>query len=114
MRSGPSSTGKVKAKEPRVTRVRYVVSVECLTHLENAQHGARNVTSVAIKTISVHSVGLSSQELGTENPSTSRGCKGRGKPHHSRSRSKSVTKSAYSIESASFQDHSDDLHGENR
>ena len=45
--------------------------------------------------------------------STSRGHKGRGKPHHSRSRSKSVTKSAYSIESASFQDHSDDLHGEN-
>ena len=44
--------------------------------------------------------------------STSRGCKGRGKPHRSRSRSKSVTKSAYSIESASFQDHSDDLHGE--
>ena len=45
--------------------------------------------------------------------STSRGCKGKGKPHHSRSRSKSVTKSAYSMESASFQDHSDDLHGEN-
>ena len=44
--------------------------------------------------------------------SISRGRKGRGKPHHSRSRSKSVTKSAYSIESAS-QDHSDDLHGEN-
>ena len=64
MRSGPSSTGKVKAKEPRV---RYVVSVECLTCLENAQCGARNVTSVAIKTISVHSVGLSSQEPGTEN-----------------------------------------------
>ena len=45
--------------------------------------------------------------------STSRGCKGRGKPHRSRSRSKSVTKSAYSIESAFFQDYSDDLHGEN-
>ena len=45
--------------------------------------------------------------------STSRGCKGKGKPHHSRSRSKSVTKSTHSIESASFQDHSDDLHGEN-
>ena len=45
--------------------------------------------------------------------STSRGCKGKGKPHHSRSRSKAVTKSAHSIESASFQDHSDDLHGEN-
>ena len=45
--------------------------------------------------------------------STSRGCKGKGKPHCSRSRSKLMTKSAHSIESASFQDHSDDLHGEN-
>ena len=44
--------------------------------------------------------------------STSRGCKGKGKPYRSRSRSKLVTKSAHSIESASFQDHSDDLHGE--
>ena len=34
--------------------------------------------------------------------STSRGCKGRGKPHHSRSRSKLVTKSAYSIEQRPF------------
>ena len=68
MRSGPSSIGKVKAKEPKVTRVKYMVSVECLTHLENAQHGTKNVTSVAIKTISVHSVGLSSQKPGTENP----------------------------------------------
>ena len=45
--------------------------------------------------------------------STSGGHKGRGKPHHSRSRNKSVTKSAYSMESASFQDHSDNLHGRN-
>ena len=45
--------------------------------------------------------------------STSRGCKGKGKPCHSRSRSKSATKSAYSMGSASFQDHPDDLHGEN-
>ena len=46
--------------------------------------------------------------------STSRGCKGKGKPcQQSRSRSNPVTKSAYSMESASFQDHSDDLHGEN-
>ena len=44
--------------------------------------------------------------------STSRGHKGKDKPPHSRSRSKSVTKSAHSIESASFQDHLDDLHGE--
>ena len=43
-----------------------MVSVEHLTCLENAQHGAKNVTSVAIKTISVHSVGLSSLEPGTE------------------------------------------------
>ena len=114
MRSGPSGKGKVKAKEPEVTRVKYAVSVECLTCLENAQCGAKSVTSVAIKTTSVHNVGLSSQELGTGSPcSTSRGCKGKGKPHHSRSRSKLVTKSAHSIESASFQDHSDDLHGEN-
>ena len=68
MRSGPSSREKVKAQEPKVTRVRYAVSLECLTCLENAQHGAKNVTSVAIKTISVHSVGLNNQELGTENP----------------------------------------------
>ena len=65
MRSGPSSRAKVKAKEPRV---RYAVSVEHLTCLENAQHGAKNVTSVAIKTISVHSVGLSSWEPGAGNP----------------------------------------------
>ena len=46
--------------------------------------------------------------------STSRGHKGKGKPHCPRSRSKLVTKSAHSIESASFQDHPDDLHGEQR
>ena len=67
MRSGPSSKGKVKAKESEV-RVRYVASVECPTHLENAQRGAKSVTSVAIKITSVLNVGLSSQELGTESP----------------------------------------------
>ena len=45
--------------------------------------------------------------------STSRGHKGKSKPPCSRSRSKLVTKSAHSIESAPFQDHLDDLHGEN-
>ena len=91
-----------------------MVSVECLTCLENAQHGAKNVTSVAIKTISVHNVGLSSQELGTENPTPHpEDARAKVNPHLSRSRSKLVTKSAYSMESASFQDHSDDLHGEN-
>ena len=36
-----------------------------LTPLENAQHGARNVTSVVIKITSVHVVGPNSQETGT-------------------------------------------------
>ena len=44
--------------------------------------------------------------------STSRGCKGKGKCQQSSSRSNQVTKSAYSIESASFQDHSGNHHGE--
>ena len=68
MRLGPSSTEKVKAKGPRVARVRHVANAECLTHIENALCGARNVTSVAIKIISIHVVGLSSQEPGTESP----------------------------------------------
>ena len=42
--------------------------------------------------------------------STSRGCKGKGKCQQSRLRSNQVTKSAHSIESASFQDHSGNLH----
>ena len=85
----------------------------CLTCLENAQHGARNVTSVAIRIISVHVVGLNSQKPGTGSP-VAHPEDVRAKvslPPHSRSRSKSVTKSAHSIESASFQDHSDHLHG---
>ena len=44
------------------------VSVEHLTHLENAQHGAKSVISVAIKITSVPNVGPSSQEGGTESP----------------------------------------------
>ena len=111
MRSGPSSRGKVKAKEPMV---RYAVNVERLTCLENAQHGAKNVTSVAIKNhFSTQCRSKQSAAGNRKSRSTSRGHKGKGKPHHSRSRSKLVTKSAYSMESASFQDHSDDLHGEN-
>ena len=44
--------------------------------------------------------------------STSRGCKNKGKRQQSRSRSNQVTKSAHSIESTSFQDHSGNLHGD--
>ena len=36
-----------------------------LTHQENAQHGARNVTNVEIKTILVHVVGQSKRAHGT-------------------------------------------------
>ena len=44
--------------------------------------------------------------------STSRGCKSKGKCQQSRSRSNQATKSAYSMQSASFQDHSGNLHRE--
>ena len=68
MRSEPS---KEKARdlqqEPEV-RVRYVVSVECLIHPENAQHGAKSVTNVEIRTILVLNAGPSSQEEGIDNP----------------------------------------------
>ena len=68
MRPGPSK-GKVKANKPQPeVRVRYVVSVECLTYLENAQHGTKSVTNVAIKITLVLNVGQSSQEKGIENP----------------------------------------------
>ena len=51
MRSDPSNSGKVTAREPRVALGRHVANAACLTCLENAQHGARNVTSVVIKII---------------------------------------------------------------
>ena len=55
MRSEPSHE---KARDLRLepepeVRVRYVVSVEHLIHLENAQHGAKSVTNVEIRTILV-------------------------------------------------------------
>ena len=56
------------AREPRVALGRHVANAACLTRLENAQHRARNVTSVVIKTISVHVVGPNSQETGTGDP----------------------------------------------
>ena len=70
MRSEPSQE---KAKDLRLepgpeVRVRYVVSVEHLIHLENAQHGAKSVTNVAIKIILVLNVGPNSQEEGIEDP----------------------------------------------
>ena len=70
MRSEPSQE---KARdlglepEPEV-RVRYVVSVEHLIHLENAQHGAKSVTNVEIRIILVLNAGPSSWEEGIEDP----------------------------------------------
>ena len=45
-----------------------MVSVERLIHLENAQHGAKSVTSMAIKIILVLNAGPNSQEEGIEDP----------------------------------------------
>ena len=70
MRSEPSQE---KAKDLRLeptpgVRVRYVVSVEHLIHLENAQHGAKSVINVEIRIILVLNVGPNSQEEGTDSP----------------------------------------------
>ena len=45
-----------------------MVSVEHLIHLENAQHGAKSATNVAIRIILVLNAGPSSQEEGIEDP----------------------------------------------
>ena len=70
MRSEPSQE---KARDLRLepgpeVRVRYVVSVECLIHLENAQCGAKSVTNVEIRPILVLNAGPNSQEEGTDDP----------------------------------------------
>ena len=49
-------------------RVRYVVSVEHLIHPENAQHGAKSVINVEIRTILVCNAGPDSWEEGTDGP----------------------------------------------
>ena len=75
--------------------------------------GAKSVTNVGNKNhFSTQSRSKQSGGGDRRSYSTSRGCKGKGKHQQSRSRSNQATKSAYSMESASFQDHSDDLHGE--
>ena len=70
MRSEPSQ-GKAKDLRPEPTpgvRVRYVVSVEHLIHLENALHGAKSVINVEIRIILVLNVGPNSREEGTDGP----------------------------------------------
>ena len=56
---------KGNGPEPRVAQVRHAVNAICLTHQENAQYGARNVTNVEIKTILVHVGGQSKRAHGT-------------------------------------------------
>ena len=70
MRSEPSQE---KARDLRLepgpeVRVRYVVSVEHLIHPENAQHGAKSVINVEIRTILVCYAGPNSWEEGTDSP----------------------------------------------
>ena len=70
MRSEPSQE---KAKDLRLepgpeVRVRYVVSVEHLIHLENALLGAKSVINVEIRIILVCNVGPDSWEEGTDDP----------------------------------------------
>ena len=113
MRSEPSQE---KAKDlglesgPEV-RVRYVVSVEHLIHLENAQCGAKSVINVEIRIILVLNAGADSHEEGTGSPAVHpEDIRAKANVNSPRSRSNQVTKSAHSIESASFQDHSGNLH----
>ena len=68
MRSEPSKEKARDLKPEPGVRVRYVVSVEHLIHLENAQHGAKNVTNVAIKIILALNAGPNSWEEGIEDP----------------------------------------------
>ena len=113
MRSEPSQE---KAKDlglepgPEV-RVKYVVSVQHLIHRENAQHGAKSVINVEIRIILVLNAGPNSREEGTDSPTAHpEDVRGKGKRQQSRLRSNQATKSAHSIESASFQGHSGNLH----
>ena len=79
MRSRPSNSRKVT--EPRVAQVRHAANAAHLTHPENAQHGAKNVTSVEIKIILVHVVGPGTEkipktETNTDQPIESHKAKG--------------------------------------
>ena len=82
-------------------------------HLENAQHGARKCHKCGNK--NHFSTCCRSKQSGDGNrrsQNRSKGHKGKGNPSRSRSRSKSMTKSAHCIKSDSFQDHWDDIHGD--
>ena len=113
MRSEPSKQRKGQGQRAKGSQGKTCGKCGTSHPPRECQHcRTRNVTSTAIKIISVQIVGLSSQELGTESPiAHPEDVRAKVSPPWSRPRSKSVTKSAHSIESASFQDHLDDLHG---
>ena len=67
-RSEPSKEKARDLEQEPGVRVRYVVSVEHLIHLENAQHGAKSVINVEIRIILVLNAGPSSLEEGTDDP----------------------------------------------
>ena len=51
------------ATEPRVAQVRHAANATHLTHQENAQHGAKNVSSVETKVILVCVVGPGTEKI---------------------------------------------------
>ena len=68
MRSEPSKEQARDLEPEPGVRVRYVVSMEHLIHLENAQRVAKSVTNVAIKIILALNAGPNNQEEGIEDP----------------------------------------------
>ena len=54
---------KVMAIEPRVAQVRHVANMDSRTHEENAQHRAKNATSVETKIILVCVVGPGTEKI---------------------------------------------------
>ena len=51
------------AIEPRVAQVRHVANVDSHTHQENAEHGAKNATSVETKIILLCVVGPGTEKI---------------------------------------------------
>ena len=112
MRSEPSK-GKARDLEPR-TRSKGKICGKCGTSHPPRECPAWGKKCHKCGNKNHFSTQCRSKQSGGGNRrsrSTSRGHKGKGKHQQSRSRSNQVTKSAYSRESASFQDHPD-LHGE--
>ena len=105
-RQEPSTRGKVIAKGPRVTRVRYAANVNVSPARECPAWGKKCHKCGNKNNFSTCCRSKQSGARNRKSHSTSRGHKGKGKPHHSRSRSQLVTKSAHSIVSL-LQDHSD-------